>query len=57
MPQSADRDAVLQSAEDFLLGTGHVHKGDLVVITSGEPVGKSGGTNTLKIVRAGESRG
>jgi pyruvate kinase len=29
---------------------------DLVVITSGEPVGKSGGTNTLKIVRAGESR-
>ena len=26
----------------------------LVAITSGEPVGKSGGTNTLKIVRIGD---
>jgi pyruvate kinase len=57
LQQGTDRDAVLQGAEDFLLGTGHVQQGDLVVITSGEPIGKSGGTNTLKIIRVGESRG
>jgi pyruvate kinase len=56
LQQGADRDAVLQAAEDFLLATGHVSPGDVVVITSGEPMGKSGGTNTLKIVRIGEHR-
>jgi len=34
-------------------GNGLVKNGDLVVITVGEPVGKSGGTNNLKIVRIG----
>ena len=28
-----------------------------IVLTIGEPMGKSGGTNTMKIVRVGESRG
>jgi pyruvate kinase len=31
-----------------------VEKGDLLVITIGEPIGKSGGTNTMKIIRVGE---
>jgi pyruvate kinase len=26
------------------------------VLTIGEPIGKSGGTNTMKIVKVGESR-
>ena len=56
LQQGADHDAVLQAAEDFLIATGHVKRGDVVVITSGEPMGKSGGTNTLKIVRVGEHR-
>jgi pyruvate kinase len=56
LPQSTERDAVLQAAEDFLLATGHVQRGDLVVITNGEPMGKSGGTNSLKIIRIGENR-
>ncbi len=51
-----DRDTIIRSAEDFLLANAHVKPGDLVAITSGEPMGKSGGTNTLKIVRAGEAR-
>ena len=51
-----DRDTIIRSAEDFLLANAHVKAGDLVAITSGEPMGKSGGTNTLKIVRAGEAR-
>ena len=34
-----------------------VQHGDLIVLTIGEPMGKSGGTNTMKIVRVGEHRG
>ncbi len=33
---------------------GVVQNGDAVVITCGEPMGKSGGTNALKVVRVGE---
>ena len=35
---------------------GVVQDGDLIVITIGEPIGKSGGTNTMKIVKVGEHR-
>ena len=55
--QSEDRDAVLRGAEERLVASGQVHPGDLIVLTIGEPMGKSGGTNTLKIVRVGENRG
>ncbi len=54
--QAADRDQVLRSAEDLLLEKGQVQIGDLMVLTAGEPMGKSGGTNTMKIVRVGEHR-
>ena len=54
--QSTDRDAVLRSAEERLVASGQVRPGDLIVLTIGEPLGKSGGTNTLKIVRVGEMR-
>ncbi len=56
LEQSTDRDVVLQSAEDLLLAKGQVAKGDLIVLTIGEPMGKSGGTNALKIVKVGEHR-
>jgi pyruvate kinase len=52
----ADRDAVLRSAEDLLVASGRVQHGDLIVLTNGEPMGKSGGTNTMKVVRVGEHR-
>jgi pyruvate kinase len=51
---SLDRDRLLADSEAFLLSEGVIAKGDLIVITIGEPIGKSGGTNTLKIVRVGE---
>ena len=51
-----DPDAVLRSAEALLLASGRVQHGDLIVLTIGEPMGKSGGTNTMKIVRVGEHR-
>ena len=51
-----DRDYLLQEAEDQLVSAGLVQKGDLIVITFGEPIGAPGGTNTMKIVRVGEHR-
>jgi pyruvate kinase len=51
-----ERDALLREAEDALKAHGAVQDGDLIVLTIGEPIGKAGGTNTLKIVRVGEHR-
>jgi pyruvate kinase len=56
LEQSADRDMVLIAAEELLVAKGEVKQGDLIVLTIGEPMGKSGGTNTMKIVRVGEHR-
>jgi pyruvate kinase len=56
LQQSTDRDEVLRAAEDLLLAKGAVQDGDLIVLTIGEPMGKSGGTNAMKIVRVGEHR-
>ena len=56
LEQSTDRDEVLRAAEDLLLAKGQVQRGDLIVLTIGEPMGKSGGTNAMKIVRVGDSR-
>ena len=46
----------LHMAEDELLRRGAVHRGDYIVLTIGEPIGKAGGTNTMKIVKVGEHR-
>ncbi len=56
LEQSTDRDAVLLAAEDLLVAKGQVKTGDVIVLTIGEPMGKSGGTNTMKIVKVGEHR-
>jgi pyruvate kinase len=56
LEQSADRDGVLLAAEALLVEKGEVKPGDLVVLTIGEPMGKPGGTNTMKIVKVGEHR-
>jgi pyruvate kinase len=51
-----DREEQLRHAEAELISAGAVEPGDLIVFTVGEPIGQSGGTNTLKIVRVGESQ-
>jgi pyruvate kinase len=51
-----DREALLEEAERVLVAAGVVQAGDLIVISFGEPIGKSGGTNTMKIVKVGERR-
>ncbi len=52
----ATRDELLHDAEELLMREGIVTKGDLIVLTAGEPMGTAGGTNTLKIVRVGDQK-
>jgi pyruvate kinase len=54
--QGHDREALLEDAESVLVKNGVVAPGDLIVISFGEPIGASGGTNTMKIVKVGENR-
>ena len=54
--QGHDREALLEDAESVLVKNGVVGPGDLIVISFGEPIGASGGTNTMKIVKVGEHR-
>ncbi len=54
--QGHDRDALLDEAEQVLVENSIVEPGDLIVVSFGEPIGMSGGTNTMKIVRVGERR-
>src|SRR5918992_1310351 len=51
-----DREELLQEAERALVDSKVVKDGDLIVLTIGEPIGKAGGTNTMKIVKVGEHR-
>ncbi len=51
-----DPEVILDLAEDELFKRGAVRDGDVIIMTIGEPVGKAGGTNTMKIVRVGDCR-
>ena len=51
---NTDRDTALQQALEVVVSKGYAARGDMVVLTVGEPMGQAGGTNTLKIVRVGE---
>jgi pyruvate kinase len=54
--KSREREEVLAQAEARLVDQGIVQSGDLIIITIGEPIGQSGGTNTMKIVSVGAQR-
>jgi pyruvate kinase len=49
-----DREELLREAEKALVDNKVVKQGDIIVLTIGEPIGKAGGTNTMKIVKVGE---
>jgi pyruvate kinase len=55
-PSSKDPSVALHEAEKELERLGLVAEGDMMVMTVGEAIGKSGHTNTLKIVRVGDRR-
>ena len=46
-----DREELIRIAEQKLVDSKIVTEGDLIVVTIGEPIGQSGGTNTMKIVK------
>jgi pyruvate kinase len=48
-----DSAIVLKQAEDMMIAAGVASKGDMIVVTWGEPMGQIGGTNALKIVKVG----
>ncbi|MCF2134771.1 MULTISPECIES: pyruvate kinase [Burkholderiaceae] len=54
LESSLDRDTALQQALELLVRNGYAVRGDIVVLTVGEPMGQAGGTNTLKIVKVGD---
>jgi pyruvate kinase len=54
LPHSTDREMVLKNAEELLLAKGLVKKDDMIVVTWGEPMGQTGGTNALKITKIGD---
>lgn len=50
------RDHILQEMERVLLSNAVVNHGDLVLLTFGEPIGKAGGTNTMRIIKVGQEQ-
>lgn len=53
VPSYVDRDEALGQAETFLVERGLLRPGDTYAITCGEPMGKPGGTNMLKVAQVG----
>jgi pyruvate kinase len=51
---NSDREVALQQALEVVVSKGYAARGDMVVLTVGEPMGQAGGTNAMKIVRVGE---
>lgn len=53
VPRSSDTDEMIDTATDVALKTGQVNKGELVVITAGQPEYVKGTTNILRVNRLG----
>lgn len=53
--ENKNRDEILQEMQQVLLQQKAVDIGDLVLLTFGEPIGNLGGTNTMKIIKIGNS--
>ncbi len=52
---AVSRDEVVHAASTRLLKAGKVDKDDVIIVTFGDFRGVQGGTNTMKIIRAGET--
>ena len=50
-----NRNLLRQKAEERLIAAGVVVKGDLIVLSYGDKMGQTGSTNTINIVRVGDS--
>ncbi|MDF2717903.1 MAG: pyk2, partial [Paenibacillus sp.] len=52
--EARNTDEMFQLAVDDSIKAGHIRLGDLVIITAGVPVGRSGTTNLMKVHHVGE---
>lgn len=52
--KATDQTQELRSTEKTLVDLGLVEEGDMIVMTIGEAVGKTGHTNTMKIIKVGD---
>jgi pyruvate kinase len=52
--EETDTTALFNHAVEAAMEAGHIHEGELIVLTAGVPVGHSGTTNLLKVHVAGE---
>ena len=53
---TVDPEEIMNLAGEDLMKRDAVNDGDLIVLTIGEPIGKPGGTNTMKIIKVGEHK-
>ena len=52
-PEVFDTDEMLMQMDRVLVAHGHVRKGELVIFVAGQPVGRPGTTNLMKLHRVG----
>ncbi|NND45246.1 MAG: pyruvate kinase, partial [Xanthomonadales bacterium] len=52
--QWKDLNEAITEAIHTLSNAGHLSPGDRVILTSGDSLGKEGGTNTLRLIQVGE---
>jgi pyruvate kinase len=54
IPPVENTDEMIARTVEAAIALGYVKEGDLVVITSGSPVGVTGNTNLIKVHRIGQ---
>ncbi len=50
-PEVTTTDGMLEQIDSFLVGKGFLHPGDKVVFVAGQPIGRAGSTNLMKLHR------
>ena len=53
-PEVASTDEMLAQVDRLLLGRGYLRRGDLVVFVAGQPIGRPGTTNMMKLHQVGQ---
>jgi pyruvate kinase len=55
-PEVTSTDGMLEQVDTFLVQKGFLNAGDKVVFVAGQPIGRAGSTNLMKLHRVAESR-
>ena len=55
-PEVGSTDEMLAQMDRMLIDHGYLHQGDVVVFVAGQPIGRPGTTNLMKLHQIGELR-